>query len=62
MNHDGHGVRIGIVVARFNEAITSNLLKGAKDALAENGVSSRNITIAKVPGSFEIPIVAKAMA
>ena len=55
-------MRIGIVVARFNESFTSKLLQGAQEALDEYGVSSQNITVAKVPGSFEIPVVAKAMA
>ena len=59
---DGDGLSIGIVVARFNKSITSRLLDGAKVALAEHGVLERDVTVAWVPGSFEIPGVAKKMA
>lgn len=54
-------VRIGIVVARFNEFITSKLLSGAQDGLRRHGVADSDIDVAWVPGSFEIPIVAKRM-
>lgn len=54
--------RIGIVVARFNELITKNLLDGALEGLERFGVPQSNITIAWVPGSFEIPLVAKQLA
>jgi len=59
---DGAGMRIGIVVARFNELITRNLLDGARDALRRGGVSDDDVAIAWVPGSFEIPLVARTMA
>ena len=59
---DGNGLRIGVVVAEFNEFITSRLLDGAKAALASHGVSEDELTIAWVPGSFEIPLVAREMA
>jgi 6,7-dimethyl-8-ribityllumazine synthase len=59
---DGAGVRVGIVVARFNELITRNLLDGARDALRRGGVADDDVTVAWVPGSFEIPLVAKTMA
>ena len=59
---DGSGKRIGIVVARFNELITRNLLDGARDALRRSGVADENVGVAWVPGSFEIPLVAKTMA
>ena len=59
---DGNGLRIGVVVAEFNEFITSRLLEGAKAALASHGVSEDEVTIAWVPGSFEIPLVAREMA
>ncbi len=64
---EGHYVdngkrRFGIVVARFNEFITSKLLAGALDALSRHGVPDDAITVAWVPGSFEIPLVAKKMA
>ncbi|HZQ97805.1 MAG TPA: 6,7-dimethyl-8-ribityllumazine synthase [Chloroflexota bacterium] len=59
---DGAGMRVGIVVARFNELITRNLLDGARDALRRGGVADDDVTVAWVPGSFEIPLVAKTMA
>ena len=59
---NGTGMRFGIVVAEFNDFITLKLLDGAKSALLENGVSESDIAIAKVPGSFEIPLVADDMA
>ncbi|MBO5318504.1 MAG: 6,7-dimethyl-8-ribityllumazine synthase [Ruminococcus sp.] len=54
--------RIGIVVARFNEFITSKLLGGAVDTLVRHGISDDNISVAWVPGAFEIPLIAKKMA
>jgi 6,7-dimethyl-8-ribityllumazine synthase len=47
---------IGIVVAEWNDDITSNLLKGAIDTLLENGVKEENITVKHVPGTFELPL------
>ncbi len=58
----GQGLRMGLVVSRFNEFITGKLIDGAKDALLRHGVSEADIDIAWVPGSFEIPLVAKKMA
>lgn len=58
----GTGARIGIVAARFNEFIVSKLVSGAEDALVRHGVDSDCITLAWVPGAFEIPMVAKKMA
>ncbi len=58
----GKGLKIGIVVARFNEFITSKLLSGALDVLKRHEVTDENISVAWVPGSFEIPLVAKKMA
>ncbi|MEI5908686.1 6,7-dimethyl-8-ribityllumazine synthase [Bacillus spongiae] len=57
----GTGLKIGIVVGRFNEFITSKLLSGAEDALKRHGVSEEDIDMAWVPGAFEIPLVAKKM-
>ncbi|MDE6501494.1 MAG: 6,7-dimethyl-8-ribityllumazine synthase [Ruminococcus sp.] len=54
--------KIGIVVARFNEFITSKLLGGAVDTLRRHGVDESNINVAWVPGAFEIPLIAKKMA
>ncbi len=58
----GEGLRVGVVVARFNDFITSRLLDGAKAALSGHGVRDEDITIASVPGSFEIPLTAKKLA
>lgn len=58
----GSGKKIGIVVSRFNEFITSKLLSGAEDALVRHGVNSDDITVAWVPGAFEIPLIAQKMA
>ena len=58
----GEGLRVGIVVARFNDFITSKLLDGARAALESHGVSDDDVTVASVPGSFEIPLAAKKMA
>lgn len=58
----GEGIRVGIVVSRFNDFITRRLLEGALDALFRHGVSEDNIEIAWVPGSFEIPLAALKMA
>ncbi|MCD8083323.1 MAG: 6,7-dimethyl-8-ribityllumazine synthase [Clostridiales bacterium] len=55
-------IRIGIVVSRFNEFITSKLLGGALDGLTRLGVESDDIETAWVPGAFEIPLIAKKMA
>jgi len=59
---NGEGLKFGVVVARFNELITSKLLGGAMDALVRHGVSPDDIEVAWVPGSFEIPLAAKRMA
>ena len=59
---EGKGLRVGVVVARFNEFITSRLLEGAESGLAQRGVSEDDVTVVRVPGSFEIPVTAKALA
>ena len=58
----GTGARIGMVAARFNEFIVSILVSGAEDALVRHGVDSDSITLAWVPGAYEIPVIAKKMA
>ena len=58
----GTGARIGMVAARFNEFIVSKLVSGAEDALVRHGVDSDSITLAWVPGAYEIPVIAKKMA
>ncbi|MEW6001388.1 MAG: 6,7-dimethyl-8-ribityllumazine synthase [Nitrospirota bacterium] len=56
------GLRFGIVVSRFNEFITSKLLDGALDALLRHGTKEEDIDVIRVPGSFEIPMMAKKLA
>jgi 6,7-dimethyl-8-ribityllumazine synthase len=58
----GKGLKFGLVAARFNDFITKKLVEGAEDALIRHGVGPEDIDLAWVPGSFEIPIVAKKMA
>lgn len=58
----GTGLRVGIVVARFNNFITDRLLAGAQDALARHGVAAEAVDVAWVPGAFDLPLVAKRMA
>jgi 6,7-dimethyl-8-ribityllumazine synthase len=58
---NGADFKVGIVVSEWNDSITMNLLKGAKDALLENGVIERNILIRFVPGAFELPLGAQYM-
>lgn len=59
---NGANKRYAIIVARFNELVTSKLLAGALDALRRHDVMDKNIEVAYVPGSFEIPLIAKKMA
>ena len=56
------GLKFGIIASRFNEFITNKLLEGAIDALKRHGVADADISVAWVPGAFEIPMVAKKMA
>ncbi len=56
------GLRFGIVVSRWNDFITKALLEGALDAIRRHGGDEEQVTVAWVPGSFEIPVAAKAMA
>ncbi|KAB2338135.1 6,7-dimethyl-8-ribityllumazine synthase [Cytobacillus depressus] len=58
----GRGLKIGIVVSRFNEFITGKLLSGAEDALKRHGVAEEDVTVVWVPGVFEIPLAAKKLA
>ena len=59
---DAKGKKFGILVSRFNEFITQRLLDGALDCIQRNGGSDDEIDIVWVPGSFEIPTIAKKMA
>ncbi|MBR4823940.1 MAG: 6,7-dimethyl-8-ribityllumazine synthase [Spirochaetaceae bacterium] len=54
--------KIGIVASRFNDFVVGRLVEGALDGLKRHNVKDENITLAKVPGAFEIPVVAKKMA
>ncbi len=59
---DGRGLRVAVVVARFNEFVTRPLLDGALDTLRMHGVDDDAVTICWVPGAFEIPLVARRLA
>jgi len=59
---DGTGLRVGVVVARFNEIVTAALLDGAVQALAHAGVADDDVTVVWVPGAFEIPTAARRLA
>lgn len=61
-NITAEGLRIGIVVSRWNEFITKALLEGALDAIRRHGGNEELVTVAWVPGSFEIPVAVKTMA
>jgi len=56
------GMRFGIVASRFNDSIGSRLVEGAIDALTRTGAGTKDIEIIRVPGAFEIPLVARKMA
>jgi len=58
----GQGRKLGIVVSRFNSFISEKLLEGSLDSLIRSGVSDSDIDVARVPGAFEIPLVAQKMA
>lgn len=59
---DASGQKIAIIVSRFNDFITSKLLEGALDCLKRHGATDENINLFRVPGSFEIPFLAKKLA
>jgi 6,7-dimethyl-8-ribityllumazine synthase len=61
-SHDATGLRFGIVVAKFNKFVTSKLLSSCLEALTKHGVKEEDIEVARVPGAFEIPLVAKRLA
>jgi 6,7-dimethyl-8-ribityllumazine synthase len=61
-HRDGSGLRIGIVVARFNHLISVQLLEGASEALAKAGVREEDVHVAWVPGAFEIPLALRGLA
>lgn len=59
---DGRGLRVGVVVSRFNELVTDRLLSGALDGLRAAGVDDGDVRVAHVPGALEIPFAARALA
>lgn len=59
---DGAGLRVGIVVSRFNSVVTDRLLDGALDGFRAHGVADERIEVASVPGAFELPLAATVMA
>ena len=59
---EAQGLKFGIVISRFNDLLTKQLLQGAIDCLVRHGASEKDITVAWVPGSFEIPLLAKSLA
>ena len=61
-NLQAKGKKFGIVLSRFNSFIAERLLEGAIDALVRSGVSDKEIEVARVPGAYEIPLVAQKMA
>ena len=60
-NLDAAGIKIGIVCARFNDFLVSRLLSGAMDAIVRHGGDAENVSVAYVPGSYEIPFAVKQM-
>ena len=61
-NLDAKGKRFALVAARYNEFITSRLLSGAEDCLLRHGAAAEDIEVFRVPGAFEIPLVAREAA
>ncbi len=59
---DSSGLKIAVIVSRFNEMITERLLGGALDVLRRTGANQEEITVVRVPGSFEIPLAAQRLA
>ena len=58
----GDGLRVALVVSRFNEPVTTRLLAGARSALERHGVREEDIDVAWVPGAFELPLAARRLA
>ena len=61
-NYQGKGLRLALIVSRFNDFITRRLLKGAQDTLRLHGVAPEDIDVAWVPGAVEIPLAARSLA
>ena len=58
----GDGLRVAVVCSRFNDLVTERLLAGARDGLVRHGVDDGSLTVAEVPGAFELPLVAARLA
>ena len=58
----GTGLKVGCVVSRFNELLSTRLLSGAQDGFVRHGVNAEDVDVAWVPGAFEIPLVARKLA
>ncbi|MCK6605417.1 MAG: 6,7-dimethyl-8-ribityllumazine synthase [Ignavibacteriaceae bacterium] len=56
------GMKVALVVSRFNDLITSKLLEGAHDCLVRHGCSETDITVVRIPGAFEIPLICERLA
>ncbi len=61
-SHNAMGMRFGLVVAKFNKFVTSKLLSSCLDGLTKHGVKDQDIEVVRVPGAFELPLVAKTLA
>src|SRR5215475_6554194 len=61
-SHNASGLKFGIVVAKFNKFVTSKLLSSCVDGLTRHGVVAEDIEVVRVPGAFEIPLVARTLA
>ena len=59
---DAKGLKVGVVISRYNSFITQRLLEGAQDALRRHGMAEEDLTVAYVPGAFEIPLAALKLA
>ena len=59
---DAHGLKLGIIVSRFNNFVTEKLLEGAKEGFMSHGGAEENLTVVHVPGAFEIPLAVEKMA
>jgi 6,7-dimethyl-8-ribityllumazine synthase len=61
-SHNATGLRVGVVVAKFNKFVTSKLLASCLEGLTKHGVKEQDIEVVRVPGAFELPLVAKMLA
>ncbi len=61
-SHNATGLKFGIVVSKFNKFVTSKLLSSCIEGLTKHGVAARDIEVVRVPGAFEIPLIARTLA